>query len=391
MEALLAPAEPAAFFREQWERQPFHIADRAPTHYADLFSSSALESVLYYARPKPPELRVVAEQQEMLPDKYVGSRGDLNLNQLYKAYAEGHTLVVNELQRFSPPVAALCRRLQDELSHTVVANCYLSPPHSRGLHPHYDTHDVFVLQIEGRKTWRLYGAPHETPLLLTFQPVIPDAQLDAPVRTVVLNAGDLLYMPRGHIHEAETDDQHSLHITLGIYPTQWHDMMASILTAASLRDVRFRRSLPPGFLRRPELRGELQACFQELLAAFAADPPAREGFDLLANRFLRQSVPVPDGHLGMIDAAESLDACTSLAKRDGMTCHVETGPQGPTLRFPGNSVSGTADYQEAMEHIAHAAGRFTAEDLPASLSLERRLTLVRRLVRSGLLRVVEGR
>jgi len=34
---------------------------------------------------------------------------------------------------------------------------YLTPPGSQGFAPHYDDIEAFVLQLEGKKRWKLYG------------------------------------------------------------------------------------------------------------------------------------------------------------------------------------------------------------------------------------------
>jgi ribosomal protein L16 Arg81 hydroxylase len=149
---LIQPTSSDAFFAEHWERGSLHLSGRPSDFYAPLLSRKRLESALYFSRPKPPDLKVVREQQELLPARYVTPEGDIDLNQLYKSYCEGHTLVVNALERFVPEVASFSRGLQDSLNHPVRANCYLSPAGSRGLLPHFDTHDVFVLQVEGAKT-----------------------------------------------------------------------------------------------------------------------------------------------------------------------------------------------------------------------------------------------
>jgi len=177
LERLLDPKPVDSFLAEDWERKPLHLGGRQASFYRPLFSSAELERVLYYAKPRPPDLRVVAQQKDLLPDRFVTTEGELQLNQLYKAYDEGHTLIVNGLHRFSAPLAALVAGLQQRLSHVVLANCYLSPAGSKALLPHYDTHDVFVLQIEGQKRWWIHEAPVESPLLKSFQPVFPEASL----------------------------------------------------------------------------------------------------------------------------------------------------------------------------------------------------------------------
>ena len=46
--------------------------------------------------------------------------------------------------------------LQDHFGCFVGSNAYLTPPNSQGFAPHYDDIEAFILQVEGKKHWRLY-------------------------------------------------------------------------------------------------------------------------------------------------------------------------------------------------------------------------------------------
>ena len=84
-----------------------------------------------------------------------------------------------------------------------------------GLAPHFDDHDAFILQLEGSKEWRLYGFAAEQPLRGRHFDI--DASLlGEPSQTLCLEAGDLLYVPRGLVHQAHATDTSSLHLTLGV-------------------------------------------------------------------------------------------------------------------------------------------------------------------------------
>ena len=39
----------------------------------------------------------------------------------------------------------------------LIINSYLTPPGSQGFAPHYDDIEAFVIQLEGKKHWRLYN------------------------------------------------------------------------------------------------------------------------------------------------------------------------------------------------------------------------------------------
>lgn len=65
-------------------------------------------------------------------------------------------------------------------------------------------------------------------------------EIGKPLHEVTLHPGDLLYFPRGTIHEARTDnDAHSLHITVSVYQrTAYVDLFEYILPEALKRVAR---------------------------------------------------------------------------------------------------------------------------------------------------------
>lgn len=70
-----------------------------------------------------------------------------------------------------------------------------------------------------------------------------------------MEAGDLLYFPRGYIHQAQTDeDVHSIHITISTYQkNSWGHYLQKLLPRAvdlaMAEDVEFRKGLPLDHLR----------------------------------------------------------------------------------------------------------------------------------------------
>ena len=83
-----------------------------------------------------------------------------------RLFADGSTVVLQGLHRLWPPLIEFADQLAADLGHPTQVNAYITPPSSRGFSPHYDVHDVFVLQVAGEKHWRIH------------EPVLPD-----PLRT----------------------------------------------------------------------------------------------------------------------------------------------------------------------------------------------------------------
>lgn len=146
--------------------------------------------------------------------------------------------------------------LQEFFGCFVGANSYLTPPDSQGFAPHYDDIEAFILQIEGKKRWRLYKPTTDREYLPRYSSKNFDpSEIGEPILDTVINAGDLLYFPRGTIHQGETiDGTHSLHVTLSVYQkNSWCDFLEKLipeaLKTAVDSDSSFREGLPIGYLR----------------------------------------------------------------------------------------------------------------------------------------------
>ncbi len=81
---------------------------------------------------------------------------------------------------------------------------------------HWDDHDVFILQVRGRKVWRLWGEVRRQPLSRDVE--TNEVAPAHPVWTGTLDEGDVLYIPRGWWHSAhvaeENDGRGTIHLTL---------------------------------------------------------------------------------------------------------------------------------------------------------------------------------
>ncbi|KFO70143.1 Bifunctional lysine-specific demethylase and histidyl-hydroxylase NO66, partial [Cuculus canorus] len=171
-------------------------------------------------------------------------------------YQNGCSLRLLCPQAFSPTVWHLLSILQEHFGSMAGANVYLTPPGTQGFAPHYDDIEAFVLQLEGKKHWRVYGPRSDAEVLPRFSsPNFTQAELGEPVLETVLEPGDLLYFPRGFIHQGDClPDAHSLHITVSSYQRNtWGDLLEKLLPAALQmaleEDVEYRKGLPMDYLR----------------------------------------------------------------------------------------------------------------------------------------------
>ncbi len=387
--SLINPIPKQDFLRENWEQEALIIKRNNRAYYQKLFTIEEVDRVLHFHRPTGHSIRIVKNQEPMLAGKYENFDGSLNLNQIYAAYSDGYTVVINEIERFHPAIKELCQKVREELHHHVVGNMYLTPPHQKALLPHYDTHDVLVIQVHGSKEWKIYDAPVETPLHNSFQPVFREADLSG-VRTVLLEAGDFMYMPRGVPHHALTHDESSLHLTIGVHPKQWVDLLAETLQVVALQNKDFRKALPVGYQDSENFSereiAALMAHFQQLMDVFRHQANPRSGFQLLKNKFDAEATIPGDGHFAQLDQRVNLTLESEMIVRSGLRCQVFAEGNVARISFPGNTIKGPSHIADALSYIAEAEGSFVIKDLPF-LSDNNKLKLVQRLVRGGLLKL----
>jgi ribosomal protein L16 Arg81 hydroxylase len=376
---IVRPLSPERFFREHWEKRPLVLARGEPTAFEQLFSLEELEEVLWSTRPG---WGVVQLANHRRGEGWIDfTRGPPTLDRLGHAYGQGDTIVLNDLQLRSRKVAALCRAFEALFNFPVNVNLYLTPAGAQGLSPHFDTQETFILQISGVKHWRLYPPAVHLPSAELARDV-PEADVGA-AETFELRAGDVLYMPRGVVHEALAVEEDSLHLTVGITVLSWRDLLGELLQIASEQDVGFREALPTGMAARPT---ELREGVQALLARLTGSADISEAADRLAWRYLAQVEPLPDANLRQRAEARALALGTRVRRREGMFCRVRTREGTTRIEYPGNRLEAPAAVEPTLRFIAEVP-EFAIGELPGNLGDESRLMLVRRLIADGLLLV----
>ncbi|MCP3101659.1 cupin domain-containing protein [Myxococcus sp. K15C18031901] len=380
-ESLLAPLTPEVFFREHWEQRPLVTRGRARDCFAPLFSIRDVDRVIRYQKPGPGRLDLVTAGG-FVRDNFLNLDNTANINLVYENYLKGSTLVLSGLEETWEPLEVFCRKLEGQLSHPVAVAVYLTPPGHHGVQPHFDTQENFILQVEGVKHWKVYGAGQALPRVEGSYTPVARERLPELLLETDLHPGDMLYVPRGFVHEAEAREQASLHITVDVHVRTWRDFLEDALAAMAERDPRFRRSLPPGLLRDPGAVTSLEAGFRELVASFHRDVRVSDALAKHAEKLIVARPPPPDGHFAMLHADIGLD--TPLKKRTAVLTRRFQEAAVAGIQFSGNQLLGPAKIAEALRYIDET-DRVVASRLPGGLGDNEKLVLVRRLVRVGLL------
>ncbi|XP_019643826.1 PREDICTED: bifunctional lysine-specific demethylase and histidyl-hydroxylase NO66 isoform X1 [Branchiostoma belcheri] len=305
-EWLIHPVKKEKFFSELWEKKPLLVKRHLESYNDGWFSTEDLTKILHE--------NDIQFGRNLDVTTYEGGQRETHNppGRAYPAvvwdyYQNGCSVRLLNPQTYSQGVWRLCSSLQEYFSSMVGANIYLTPPGTQGFAPHYDDIEAFVLQLEGKKHWKLYSPRNDAEKLPRFssdnfrQEEIGEAILD-----VTLEPGDLLYFPRGTIHQASAlPDTHSLHITVSTCQRNtWGDLMEKLvpaaLTMAFSEDVEFRQALPRDYLdymglanadlddpRRKAFLGTVQS----LLARLVNYVPVDAGVDQKAVEFMHDCLP----------------------------------------------------------------------------------------------------
>ena len=393
---LLSPISEEQFVSQHWATKPLRIHRGIGSYYSQLLPELELEMVLFAASQTRGGVELLSEEDM---GQACRSHG-----QALEGFRQGRSLRIDAIQRFSHSIMMLVRNLEEIIHCPINVNMYLTPgAGKKALKRHYDTHDVFVLQIHGDKVWRLYDPPFPSPL--EFVPPqrhesmrqMKQSRLnhdlsarDSCILTdeFCLKAGDCLYLPRGFWHEAESKPgEVSCHLTVGIQPTTYLDVLSVALSQVALSDVRLREPLPFGFASESNAGQMVTARIAQVVADLPAKLDTEAALEKVAAHSLRaHKTGFHNNLLGGFESpdANSLDVESKVYMRDGMSCTVDEYTSPMRMRFGSQIFEITPAYEEACRFISNTRG-FTVSELPGGLGLPEKFALVQQLISEGLL------
>ena len=377
-------------------------AGPAGADFADLFSAAAVDELISARGLRTPFLRMAKNGSVLATSLFTRSGGvgagiadQVADDKVLAQLAGGATLVLQALHRTWPPLIRFGGALAVELGHPVQINAYITPPENQGFAAHYDTHDVFVLQIAGSKRWTIHQPVIDDPLpSQTWEQrkaQVAARATETPLIDTVLRPGDALYLPRGFLHSAVAQGEVSIHLTVGVHPLTAYDL-ARELIAAAVADRDLRRSLPLGVdvTDAASMGDHIQAAAKRLAVAVGAAGPAE--FEPIARKVGRQQVgetrPAPLGPLAQLAALRELTPGTWLTLRPGSRPMLRRSADRLMLDVIDSTVSWPAQVHDALL-IAVSGAAFRPVDLPG-LDAEEQLVVARRLLREGVVIPVDA-
>ncbi|KAF4669353.1 hypothetical protein FOZ61_004387 [Perkinsus olseni] len=256
---LIHPVTVEQFFEEYWEKKPLHVKrPDARDYYSGVWTKAMAEKTLAKHECRFGESVNFARVEDGAKVMHNGEEGEkATVEYMQERFEEGVSCQFMQPQRFSKPCHALMERLENYFGTLWGANSYLTPANSVGFAPHYDDVEVFMLQTEGSKRWRLYDSPDDDgPLPMDYSRDYTEEELALPYFDEVIEQGDLLYIPRGTVHfGCVSPGGYSHHLTVSTYyHNSWGELLQNLLIPGALakamkEDVAFREGVPVNWMR----------------------------------------------------------------------------------------------------------------------------------------------
>ena len=322
-DVLLQPLGSAAFMKAHWGRHIWSHRIASPRFEA-LLTWARLNTLIHDHQPSAPHFRLVKEGRSLpeaawhrTSNTLRGPLRQVDVERLMAQLRGGASIVWDAIDQVDEPLRTLRQTLERALQSFVFVNLYASFGGVHGLGPHWDDHDVFVLQLAGRKRWRIHPPTQAWPL--------PDDAIPGPparyAHDWTLRAGSAIYLPRGWWHRVTPLGEPSLHLTIGVLRPTNLDMVRWLVERAGSMDI-LRQDLPSG-LDRVGRTAHAKALRQALAGWLTADGLAAfERAQAAAHRLeprptLQAVAAPPAGAWDTGAGVRLLSTRAQLATRDG--------------------------------------------------------------------------
>jgi len=390
---LIAPCSVDDFFQTYWETQPLYLSRHDSCFYQTVLSPEDIDFLLQNKALLADynNFRLVDQGQKLSLEDWCDRHHKsqqyfINNDQLYELLHQGLTLTINGAHKKLPKLRQFCSALECELKFKLRTNLYITPPQARGLAPHYDEHDVLILQITGTKEWQLYHAPIELPSHLR-DPNIGRHQLGEPSLTVMLQPGDLLYIPRGIVHQATSQNATSIHASLGLYPTFAYELLEELVTLAQA-DPGFRRAIPHGFSSFDQQQAFYEQ-FQVLSQSLINNTKTEELVERKYERFRCDRKSEDQGRFTDLINLPQLTLESIVGRRPNILFKVETDATQVYLQFYQKKLTFPRFLEPSLNDLIQQS-YLAVKEIGGLINDPGRLSLAKTLIQAGFLTIKEN-
>ncbi|BAP44941.1 cupin-like domain-containing protein [Pseudomonas sp. LJDD11] len=149
---------------------------------------------------------------------------------VYDYLRQGATLIANKIAN-EPRINHFSRQVAQFTGRQVVNSAYAAFGTRDSFRAHWDTRDVFAIQLIGRKRWIVYEPTFAAPLFTQqskdYEHLYPCPE--TPYMDFVMEAGDVFYLPRGWWHNPLPLGEPTFHLALGTFPAYTMDYLGWVM------------------------------------------------------------------------------------------------------------------------------------------------------------------
>jgi hypothetical protein len=385
IERLLEPFSFRAFTNAWYEKKPLLIKRRSPDFYASLLTLDDVNEEIGRGHFAAPAVRLARNGDELDAKAFTVPASSPNCHWsdttvdkelLFAKFYDGYTIVLVEYEQHSAAMLRLRHEVERAFHSPVRTHIYITPRNAQGFSPHWDPTNVFILQFAGTKEWMIYDSPVTLP---TDRQMLRRGEWTRvePTLTATLEPGDLLYIPRGFVHEARSGDAVSGHATLEMQALTWADLLRQIAGNADV-DPWLHRPLPidyRGVASSDEFLRHVHQFFDN------ADLPAY--IERVHEDFADDRLPDATDRLADYIKLPRMGEGSRLRIRSGV-CHELTMGRKTVLKFDRKTLQLPSSAARSLRFMMKAR-EFSVSSLPGSRKAN--LALCSTLVREGFLTI----
>jgi ribosomal protein L16 Arg81 hydroxylase len=162
--SLISPVSEADFHANYFEKKPLLAQRNNTEHFSSLLT---MDTMAKYRERKDivyPRIRMVKDGIQLPDPLYITHTTTngfvshtIDNEKIFSLFEDGASIVCQQLNITFPTLYEFTQTLSNHFkSSSIGLNTYLTPHTAQAFDPHYDAHDVFILQVHGSKIWQLY-------------------------------------------------------------------------------------------------------------------------------------------------------------------------------------------------------------------------------------------
>lgn len=385
LQDILAPVSLEEFFTDYYEKKHLVIRKNNREAFKNVLTVQDLDKMFYTVSNHHPNFRLVDHSLDEVPDPktYTVKNSDLiDPLKFVKSFEAGCTLVMSNLEHKLEGCRRLTNEFESFFKHRTQSNIYLTPKNAQGFATHYDSHDVFILQFEGSKTWRIYN--NAMPLADKSTAFVKEGFVPGPIEDeFTLEMGDVLYVPRGVVHDAYCTAENSGHITTGLLGKTWAEHLGEMLLERSKNHLSLRRFTKLHQLPNIDYSNEKT----EVINALKEIINNLEQDEELIDDFYSRQKSISKGHLLQMLDTSKLDGNSKIVLREKHKIRISQNDEKFSVKFYDLQLSMPIAAESFLSALFSTNEPQVVKDIPCTIDEESRILMAQELSKIGLLEV----